>query len=159
MSIEHEQVNAVHLFVGILCGRNNYNQLDAGGALTVSVLFNYNLLVLFMQALYHGKFIDSGFTMPFYKRMLNKKLTVGDLESIDPEFYNSLVWIRFVILLVFCFKESFLAFAWMLSCLIQNGTAILPTRKVPITWLCNVSGPRYQWLGTLVHMSMLPSNK
>ena len=34
--------------------------------------------------------------MPFYKRMLNKKLTVGDLESIDPEFYNSLVWIRFV---------------------------------------------------------------
>lgn len=32
--------------------------------------------------------------MPFYKRMLNKKLTMKDLESIDPEFYNSLVWIR-----------------------------------------------------------------
>lgn len=47
-----------------------------------------------LQALYHGKFIYSGFTMPFYKRMLGKKLTMKDLESIDPEFYNSLCWIR-----------------------------------------------------------------
>ena len=28
--------------------------------------------------------------------MLNKKLTVTDLESVDPEFYNSLGWIRYV---------------------------------------------------------------
>ncbi len=47
-----------------------------------------------VQALYHGKFIYSGFTMPFYKRMLSKQLTLKDLESIDPEFYNSLVWIK-----------------------------------------------------------------
>ena len=46
------------------------------------------------MALYHGKFIYSGFTMPFYKRMLNKKLIMKDIESIDPEYYNSLVWIR-----------------------------------------------------------------
>lgn len=32
--------------------------------------------------------------MPFYKRMLNKQLIMKDIESIDPEFYNSLVWIR-----------------------------------------------------------------
>uniref|UniRef100_UPI00398F6EC1 NEDD4-like E3 ubiquitin-protein ligase WWP1 isoform X3 n=1 Tax=Pristiophorus japonicus TaxID=55135 RepID=UPI00398F6EC1 len=48
----------------------------------------------FQQALFHGKFIDTGFSLPFYKRMLNKKLTIKDLESIDPEFYNSLIWIR-----------------------------------------------------------------
>jgi hypothetical protein len=46
------------------------------------------------QALYHGCFIYSGFTLPFYKRMLNKRLTMKDLESIDPEFYNSLKWIK-----------------------------------------------------------------
>ncbi|KAK3571724.1 hypothetical protein QTP86_017841, partial [Hemibagrus guttatus] len=45
-------------------------------------------------ALFHGKFIDTGFSLPFYKRMLNKKLLLKDLESIDPEFYNSLIWIR-----------------------------------------------------------------
>lgn len=28
--------------------------------------------------------------------MLSKKLTIKDLESIDTEFYNSLIWIRFV---------------------------------------------------------------
>lgn len=51
-------------------------------------------LILFFQALYHGRFIYSGFTMPFYKRMLNKKLVMKDIESIDPEFYKSLVWIK-----------------------------------------------------------------
>ena len=43
------------------------------------------------MALYHGKIIYSGFTVPFYKRMLNKKLGMKDIESIDPEYYNSLV--------------------------------------------------------------------
>ena len=26
--------------------------------------------------------------------MLNRKLTMKDIESIDPEFYNSLIWVR-----------------------------------------------------------------
>ncbi|MEQ2161553.1 NEDD4-like E3 ubiquitin-protein ligase wwp2 [Goodea atripinnis] len=47
-----------------------------------------------LQALYHGKFIDTGFTLPFYKRMLDKKPTLKDLESIDPEFYNSIMWVK-----------------------------------------------------------------
>jgi len=51
---------------------------------------------MYLQALYHGKFIDSGFTLPFYKKMLNKPLTINDIESVDPEFYNSLVWVRSV---------------------------------------------------------------
>lgn len=47
-----------------------------------------------LQALFHGKFIDTGFSLPFYKRILNKPLGLKDLESIDPEFYNSLIWIK-----------------------------------------------------------------
>ena len=54
-------------------------------------------LCINVQALYHGKFIDSGFTLPFYKKMLNKPLTINDIESVDAEFYNSLVWLRFVL--------------------------------------------------------------
>lgn len=58
-------------------------------------LLIYTLFISFlMQALFHSKFIDTGFSLPFYKRMLNKKLILKDLESIDPEFYNSLIWIR-----------------------------------------------------------------
>lgn len=32
--------------------------------------------------------------MPFYKKMLRKKFTLKDLESVDSEFYNSLIWIK-----------------------------------------------------------------
>jgi len=28
--------------------------------------------------------------------MLNKPLTISDIESVDPEFYNSLVWVRYM---------------------------------------------------------------
>uniref|UniRef100_A0A673MZ75 E3 ubiquitin-protein ligase n=1 Tax=Sinocyclocheilus rhinocerous TaxID=307959 RepID=A0A673MZ75_9TELE len=41
-----------------------------------------------------GHCIPNGFSLPFYKRILNKPLTLKDLESIDPEFYNSLIWIK-----------------------------------------------------------------
>lgn len=46
------------------------------------------------MALFHGKFIYSGFTLPFYKRMLGKPVTMKDIESIDPTFYSSLMWIK-----------------------------------------------------------------
>jgi len=48
-----------------------------------------------LQALFHGKFIDSGFTMPFYKKLLNKKLILQDIEYVDPEMYTSLAWLRY----------------------------------------------------------------
>jgi hypothetical protein len=35
--------------------------------------------------------------VPSLSRMLNKKLTMKDIESIDPEFFNSLVWIRYTV--------------------------------------------------------------
>uniref|UniRef100_A0A8C4KUY6 E3 ubiquitin-protein ligase n=1 Tax=Dromaius novaehollandiae TaxID=8790 RepID=A0A8C4KUY6_DRONO len=47
-----------------------------------------------LQALFHGKFIDTGFSLPFYKRILNKPVGLKDLESVDPEFYNSLIWVK-----------------------------------------------------------------
>jgi atrophin-1 interacting protein 4 len=46
------------------------------------------------MALFHSKYIDSGFTLPFYKRLLNRPLTLVDLESVDPEFYNSIKYIQ-----------------------------------------------------------------
>lgn len=78
------------------------------------------LSFLIMQALFHGKFIDTGFSLPFYKRMLNKKLILKDLESIDPEFYNSLIWIRYlfwsVIQIFFFFYFQFILCLKLFSC-------------------------------------------
>lgn len=63
-------------------------------AIVTFISFLTSFIFPFPQALFHGKFIDTGFSLPFYKRILNKPLSLKDLESIDPEFYNSLIWIK-----------------------------------------------------------------
>eukprot|EP00127_Corallochytrium_limacisporum_P001271 Clim_evm6s48 gene=Clim_evmTU6s48 len=45
------------------------------------------------MAVQHDKYIDKGFTLPFYKKMLGLKCTLKDLESVDPVMYNSLKYI------------------------------------------------------------------
>lgn len=43
-------------------------------------------------AVFHGHYIDGGFTMPFYKMLLNKPITLDDIEGVDPELHRSLTW-------------------------------------------------------------------
>lgn len=45
------------------------------------------------MAVFHGHYIDGGFTLPFYKQLLGKSITLDDMESVDPDLYNSLIWI------------------------------------------------------------------
>lgn len=45
-------------------------------------------------AMYHGKLIDAFFIRPFYKMMLGRGITLSDMESVDSEYYNSLLWIK-----------------------------------------------------------------
>ncbi|XP_045526900.1 E3 ubiquitin-protein ligase Nedd-4 isoform X1 [Pieris brassicae] len=46
------------------------------------------------MAVYHGKLLDAFFIRPFYKMMLSKPIDLQDMESVDLEYYNSLMWIR-----------------------------------------------------------------
>lgn len=54
------------------------------------------------MAVFHGHYIDGGFTLPFYKQLLGKPITLDDMESVDPDLHNSLVWILYV---NFCRKK------------------------------------------------------
>lgn len=45
------------------------------------------------MAVFHGKLLDGFFIRPFYKMMLEKPITLSDMEPVDSEYYNSLVWI------------------------------------------------------------------
>uniref|UniRef100_UPI00358ED34A E3 ubiquitin-protein ligase SMURF2-like n=1 Tax=Myxine glutinosa TaxID=7769 RepID=UPI00358ED34A len=45
------------------------------------------------MAVFHGHYIDGGFTLPFYKQLLGKPITLGDMEAVDPDLHKSLVWI------------------------------------------------------------------
>lgn len=46
------------------------------------------------MAVYHGKLLDGFFIRPFYKMMLGKTITLKDMESVDTEYHNSLLWIK-----------------------------------------------------------------
>ncbi|XP_060071708.1 E3 ubiquitin-protein ligase SMURF2-like [Ylistrum balloti] len=45
------------------------------------------------MAIFHGHYLDGGFTLPFYKQLLQKAVTLDDLENVDPELHRSLVWL------------------------------------------------------------------
>ncbi|KAH3871838.1 hypothetical protein DPMN_035053, partial [Dreissena polymorpha] len=44
------------------------------------------------MAIFHGHYLDGGFTMPLYKQLLGKPVILEDLESVDPDLHRSLVW-------------------------------------------------------------------
>lgn len=65
------------------------------------------------MAVYHGKLLDGNnsppstssqklnrfnfvafFIRPFYKMMLSKSIDLKDMESVDSEYYKSLMWIK-----------------------------------------------------------------
>jgi E3 ubiquitin-protein ligase NEDD4 len=44
-------------------------------------------------AIFHRRFLDAFFIVSFYKMIINKRVSVADMESVDSEFYRSLMWI------------------------------------------------------------------
>ncbi|XP_062856312.1 NEDD4-like E3 ubiquitin-protein ligase WWP2 isoform X2 [Trichomycterus rosablanca] len=93
--LSHEVLNPMYCLFEY-AGKNNYClQINPASSINPDHLTYFRFIGRFIaMALYHGKFIDTGFTLPFYKRMLNKKPTLKDLESIDPEFYKSIIWVK-----------------------------------------------------------------
>lgn len=93
--VSHEALNPMYCLFEY-ANKNNYSlQINPASYVNPEHLTYFKFIGRFIaMALYHGRFIYSGFTMPFYKRMLGKKLVMKDIESIDPEFYNSLVWVK-----------------------------------------------------------------
>uniref|UniRef100_A0AAY5KUL8 E3 ubiquitin-protein ligase n=1 Tax=Esox lucius TaxID=8010 RepID=A0AAY5KUL8_ESOLU len=93
--LSHEVLNPMYCLFEY-AGKDNYClQINPASYINPDHLKYFKFIGRFIaMALFHGKFIDTGFSLPFYKRMLNKPLALKDLESIDPEFYNSLIWIK-----------------------------------------------------------------
>lgn len=93
--LSHDVLNPMYCLFEYANNSNYGLQINPASSVNPDHLMYFRFIGRFIaMALYHGKFIDSGFTMPFYKKMLNKKLTVNDLESVDPEFHKSLTWVR-----------------------------------------------------------------
>ncbi|CAH0723310.1 unnamed protein product, partial [Brenthis ino] len=43
-------------------------------------------------ALFHGHQLDAAFTVPFYKQLLGRPITLKDIRDVDPELHRSLSW-------------------------------------------------------------------
>uniref|UniRef100_A0A4W5PK45 E3 ubiquitin-protein ligase n=1 Tax=Hucho hucho TaxID=62062 RepID=A0A4W5PK45_9TELE len=93
--LSHEVLNPMYCLFEY-AGKDNYClQINPASYINPDHLKYFKFIGRFIaMALFHGKFIDTGFSLPFYKRMLNKPWALKDLESIDTEFYNSLIWIK-----------------------------------------------------------------
>jgi hypothetical protein len=59
-------------------------------------------------AVFHGHHLDGGFTLPFYKMLLNKAIVLDDITHVDPELHRSLTWMLYVSLFFFLFNFSLL---------------------------------------------------
>lgn len=44
------------------------------------------------KAVYEGRLLDAYFSRAMYKRILGKPVSVKDMESLDPDYYKSLIW-------------------------------------------------------------------
>lgn len=65
-------------------------------SLTQKIIICFKLFPRFIgrvagMAVYHGKLLDAFFIRPFYKMMLEKPIDLRDMESVDMEYYNSLL--------------------------------------------------------------------
>ncbi|CAM4951268.1 unnamed protein product [Rotaria socialis] len=93
--LSHEALNPMYCLFEYANKNNYYLQINPASSINPDHLTYFRFIGrIVAMALYHEKFIDNGFSLAFYKRMLGKPLTIYDLESLDPEFYNGLLWIR-----------------------------------------------------------------
>ncbi|PAV85266.1 hypothetical protein WR25_26197 [Diploscapter pachys] len=93
--LSHEVLNPMYCLF-MYAGNNNYSlQINPASFANPDHLKYFEFIGRFIaMALFHGKFIYSGFTMPFYKKMLNKRITLKDIEQVDFELYNSMTQIK-----------------------------------------------------------------
>ncbi|TPP39623.1 E3 ubiquitin-protein ligase [Fasciola gigantica] len=90
-----ELLNPMYCLFQYASATNYSLQINPGSSVNPEHLQYFKFVGRFIAlALYHNKLIDSGFTLPFYKRMLGKRITMEDLEVMDEVFFNSVQSIK-----------------------------------------------------------------
>ncbi|CAG8500448.1 3553_t:CDS:10 [Paraglomus brasilianum] len=80
------------LFKTSAADRLTYQPNRLSGANPEHLLFFKFVGRVIGKAIYDGRLLDAYFTRSFYKHMLGKAVDYRDVEAIDLEYYNSLVW-------------------------------------------------------------------
>lgn len=80
------------LFVPVNADRNTYHPNKTSGINPEHLLFFKFVGRIVGKALFDGKLLDCHFSRPIYKKILGKNVSLKDMETLDLEYYKSLVW-------------------------------------------------------------------
>eukprot|EP00053_Salpingoeca_punica_P016777 m.159588 g.159588 ORF g.159588 m.159588 type:complete len:1052 (+) comp17043_c0_seq1:343-3498(+) len=91
--LSHEMLNPMYCLFKY--SNNNYTlSVNPSSGINPEHLLYFNFVGrIIAMAIFHEKFIDNGFTVAFYKTLLDRPISYKDMESVDEEYYNSLTWI------------------------------------------------------------------
>nr|XP_036576395.1 E3 ubiquitin-protein ligase huwe1 [Colletotrichum truncatum]KAF6783133.1 E3 ubiquitin-protein ligase huwe1 [Colletotrichum truncatum] len=80
------------LFTPVSSDRTTFHPNSLSGINDEHLMFFKFIGRIIGKALYEGRVLDCYFSRAVYKRILGKSVSVKDMESFDPDYYKSLVW-------------------------------------------------------------------
>jgi E3 ubiquitin-protein ligase HUWE1 len=80
------------LFVPVNADRNTYHPNKLSGVNPEHLSFFKFVGRIVGKALYDGRLLDCHFSRPVYRKMLGKNVSLKDMETLDLEYYKSLLW-------------------------------------------------------------------
>ncbi|KAJ4297668.1 E3 ubiquitin-protein ligase tom1 [Kalmusia sp. IMI 367209] len=81
------------LFIPVASDRTTFHPNRLSGINPEHLMFFKFIGRVIGKALYEGRVLDCHFSRAVYKRILSRPVNVKDMESLDEEYYKSLVWI------------------------------------------------------------------
>jgi E3 ubiquitin-protein ligase HUWE1 len=80
------------LFIPVSSDRTTFHPNQLSSVNEEHLMFFKFIGRIIGKALYEGRVLDCHFSRAVYKRILGKSVSVKDMESLDPDYYKSLVW-------------------------------------------------------------------
>lgn len=80
------------LFIPVSSDRTTFHPNQLSSVNEEHLMFFKFIGRIIGKALYEGRVLDCHFSRAVYKRILGKAVSLKDMESLDPEYYKSLIW-------------------------------------------------------------------
>ncbi|KAI9741181.1 MAG: hypothetical protein M1834_002894 [Cirrosporium novae-zelandiae] len=121
------------LFIPVASDRTTFHPNSLSSVNPEHLLFFKFIGRIIGKALYEGRVLDCHFSRAVYKRILGKTVSIKDMETLDLEYYKSLVWmlendITDIITETFSIEENDFGATKIID-LIDNGRSIAVTEE------------------------------
>ncbi|POS87613.1 hypothetical protein EPUL_003026 [Erysiphe pulchra] len=80
------------LFIPVSSDRTTFHPNQLSSVNEEHLMFFKFIGRIIGKALYEGRVLDCHFSRAVYKRILGKAVSLKDMESLDPDYYKSLIW-------------------------------------------------------------------